>query len=131
MCRSPRDLRASSVFAALQCLPTCLTPRTALPSPLAKPIDCKIGQCSKPGVNDTTKDWPNQPDYIVDLDSAAVTEMGAWTSKQEGWQLCSVYVKLANGKKTSSNFNGDWWCAVGWDGAAATVSTGSLLPQML
>lgn len=72
------------------------------------PKVCEQGQCFNPGVNDTTKEWPNQPDYIIDPDSAAVTQMGAWTSTIEPSRLCSVYVKLANGQKTSSDWNGDW-----------------------
>lgn len=45
---------------------------------------------------------------MVDLGSSAVTNLGAWTSKKDTWQLCSVRVQLANGQKTSDEVNMDW-----------------------
>lgn len=51
------------------------------------------------------------PTYTVDLDSSAVTNIGAWTSKNVmygQWRLCAVYVQLANGQRTSDDVNNDW-----------------------
>lgn len=88
--------------------PSCAAALPQTPLPAVRSIDCEIGQCNDPRVNDTTLGWPSEDDFIVDLDSAVVTNMGAFTSKAESWRLCAVYVQLANGQRTSGDLNGDW-----------------------
>lgn len=69
-----------------------------------------MGRCDS-GANDTTMASVDEQNETIDLDSAAITSIGAWTSPVEMWRLCGVYVRLANGQQTTAFGEGpdrDW-----------------------